>query len=231
MPPLAAAAFAAGLLGGVHCVGMCGGIVGTLALEARGPALARQAAYNLGRIGAYSAAGALAGFAGSLAYAGGAWLAAQSAMFLVANAVMILLGLYVAGFGRAILRLEAAGLPLWRRIQPVARRMLPIDSTARALGAGIAWGWIPCGLVYSMLALAAASGGAGEGACVMLAFGLGTVPNLLAAGLAAQRLTALRRAPWVRRTAGAAIAALGVAGIVRLPGLAEALAAGWRCIA
>ncbi|HEX6635611.1 MAG TPA: sulfite exporter TauE/SafE family protein [Usitatibacter sp.] len=231
MPPLAAAAFAAGLLGGVHCVGMCGGIVGTLALEARGPALARQAAYNLGRIGAYSAAGALAGFAGSLAYAGGAWLAAQSAMFLVANAVMILLGLYVAGFGRAILRLEAAGLPLWRRIQPVARRMLPIDSTARALGAGIAWGWIPCGLVYSMLALAAASGGAGEGACVMLAFGLGTVPNLLAAGLAAQRLTALRRAPGVRRTAGAAIAALGVAGIVRLPGLAEALAAGWRCIA
>jgi sulfite exporter TauE/SafE len=231
MPPLAAAAFAAGLLGGVHCVGMCGGIVGTLALEARGPALARQAAYNAGRIGAYSAAGAVAGLAGSLAYAGGAWLAAQSAMFLVANAVMILLGLYVAGFGRAILRLESAGRPLWRRIQPLARRMLPIDSTARALGAGIAWGWIPCGLVYSMLVLAAASGGPGEGALVMLAFGLGTAPNLLAAGLAAQRLTALRRAPWVRRTAGVAIAALGVLGIARLPGLAEALAAGWRCIA
>ncbi|HSN19866.1 MAG TPA: sulfite exporter TauE/SafE family protein [Usitatibacter sp.] len=231
MAPLATAAFAAGLLGGVHCIGMCGGIVASLALEARGPAIARQAAYNLGRIGAYAAAGAVAGFAGGLAYAGGAWITAQAAMFLVANVVMILLGLYVAGWGRAVLRLEAAGRPLWRRIQPYARRMLPIDSTAKALGAGMAWGWIPCGLVYSMLVLAAASGGPGEGALVMAAFGLGTLPNLLAAGLAAQRLAAIRRAPWVRRTAGVLIAALGVAGLVRLPGLADAVAAGWHCIA
>ena len=231
MPALATAAFAAGLLGGVHCVGMCGGIVGTLALEARGPALGRQLAYNAGRIAAYAAAGTLAGFAGSLAYAGGAWLSAQAAMFFVANVVMVLLGLYVAGWGRAVLRVEAAGLPLWRRIEPIARRMLPIDSTAKALGAGLAWGWIPCGLVYSMLVLAAASGGAAEGALVMAAFGLGTLPNLLAAGVAAQRLVALRRAPWIRRTAGALIVALGVAGIVRLPGLREAVIAGWHCIA
>ncbi len=231
MSPLATAAFAAGLLGGVHCVGMCGGIVGTLALEARGPALGRQLAYNAGRIGAYAAAGTLAGFVGSLAYAGGAWITAQAAMFFVANVVMVLLGLYVAGWGRAVLRVEAAGFPLWRRIEPFARRMLPIDSTAKALGAGLAWGWIPCGLVYSMLVLAAASGSAAEGALVMAAFGLGTLPNLLAAGVAAQRLVALRRAPWIRRTAGVLIVALGVAGIVRLPGLREAVIAGWHCIA
>jgi sulfite exporter TauE/SafE len=231
MAPFATAAFAAGLLGGVHCVGMCGGIVATLALEARGPALARQAAYNAGRIASYAAAGAVAGFAGSLAYAGGAWLAAQSALFLAANGVMILLGLYVAGWGRAVLRVEAAGRPVWRRIEPFARRMLPIDSTRKALGAGLAWGWIPCGLVYSMLVLAAASGSALDGAFVLAAFGLGTLPNLLAAGLAAQRLAVVRRAPWVRRTAGTLIAALGIAGVARLPGLADALAAGWRCIA
>lgn len=230
MPPLAAAAFAAGLLGGVHCAGMCGGIFGTLALEARGPAIARQLAYNAGRIGSYVVAGSVAGFAGSLAYAGGTWIAAQSAMFLVANVVMILLGLYIAGWGRAVLRLEAAGLPLWRRIQPLARRLLPIDSTSKALGAGAAWGWIPCGLVYSMLVLAAASGSAANGAIVMAAFGLGTLPNLLAAGLAAQRLTALRRAPWIRRGAGLLVVALGVAGIIRLSGLREALLAGWRCL-
>lgn len=230
MPPLAAAALAAGLLGGVHCAGMCGGIVGTLALEARGPALGRQLAYNAGRVGSYAIAGSLAGFAGSLAYAGGAWIAAQSAMFLVANVVMILLGLYIAGWGRAVLRLEAAGLPLWRRIQPIAQRLLPIDSTAKALGAGAAWGWIPCGLVYSMLVLAAASGSAAGGALVMAAFGLGTLPNLLAAGLAAQRLTALRRAPWLRRAAGSLVVVLGVAGIVRLPALHEALLAGWHCL-
>jgi len=231
MSALATAALAAGLLGGVHCVGMCGGIVGTLALESRGPALARQLAYNSGRIGAYTGAGAVAGFAGSLAHAGGAWLTAQSAMFLAANASMILLGLYVAGWGRMMLTVEAAGRPVWRRIEPFARRMLPIDSTARALGAGIAWGWLPCGLVYSMLVLAAASGGAGQGALVMAAFGLGTLPNLLAAGVAAQRLAAIRRVPWVRRAAGLAIAALGIVGLARLPGLHDAVLAGWRCIA
>jgi len=231
MSALATAAFAAGLLGGVHCVGMCGGIVGTLALEARGPALGRQAAYNLGRVASYSAAGAVAGFVGSLAYAGGAWIGAQMTLFLVANVVMIFLGLYVAGWGRAVLRVEAAGRPLWRRIEPFARRMLPVDSNAKALGAGLAWGWIPCGLVYSMLVLAAASGSAAQGALVLAAFGLGTMPNLIAAGLAAQRLVAVRRTPWVRRTAGALIVALGVAGLARLPGLPDALAAGWRCIA
>ncbi len=231
MSALASAAFAAGLLGGVHCIGMCGGIVGTLALEARGPLLARQLAFNGGRIASYAAAGLVAGFVGGLVHAAGAWLGAQMTLFLVANVVMILLGLYVAGWGRMMLRLEAAGRPVWRRIEPVARRMLPIDSSAKALGAGAAWGWIPCGLVYSMLVLAAASGGAWQGAAVMLAFGLGTLPNLLAAGLAAQRLLALRRAPWVRRSAGLAIVVLGVLGLARMPMMREAIIAGWHCIA
>lgn len=231
MSPLATAALAAGLLGGVHCAGMCGGIVGTLAFEARGPALGRQLAYNAGRIAAYVAAGTAAGFAGSLVHAGGAWLGAQVAMFLAANVAMVFLGLYVAGWGRAVLAVEAAGRPVWRRIEPFARRMLPIDSTAKALAAGLAWGWVPCGLVYSMLVLAAASGNAFEGALVMGAFGLGTLPNLLAAGLVAERLLRLRRAPWVRRAAGVLILALGVVGIARMPGLREAVVAGWHCIA
>lgn len=231
MSALASAAFAAGLLGGVHCAGMCGGIVGTLALEARGPLLARQLAFNGGRIAAYTAAGAVAGLAGTLVQGGGAWISAQLALFVVANAVMVLLGLYVAGWGRAMLRIEAAGRPVWRRIEPYARRLLPIDSTAKALGAGIAWGWVPCGLVYSMLVLAAASGDAASGTLVMAAFGLGTLPNLLAAGLAAQKLVRLRRAPWVRRVAGLAIVALGIVGMSRVPGLREAALAGWHCIA
>ena len=230
MPPLAAAAFAAGLLGGVHCAGMCGGIVGTLALQARGPAWTRQLAYNAGRILSYVAAGTAAGFAGSLV-GGGTWLDARIALFLVANVAMVFLGLYVAGWSRAVLAVEAAGRPVWRRIEPVARRMLPIDSTPRALGAGLAWGWVPCGLVYGMLVLAAASASPAQGALVMAAFGLGTLPNLLAAGLAAQRLLRLRRAPWVRRAAGVAILALGVAGIARVPGLSDAIVAGWHCIA
>src|SRR6185503_15420135 len=138
MPPLAAAAFGAGLLGGVHCAGMCGGIVGTLALESRGNVVSRQLAYNGGRIASYALAGAAAGAVGSLAYAAGPWLLLQIALFALANAVMVLLGLYVAGWGRGVLRLEAAGAHVWRAVEPFARRLLPIDSTPRAFGAGLA---------------------------------------------------------------------------------------------
>jgi len=220
MPALAAAAFAAGLLGGVHCAGMCGGIVGTLALEARGPRVGRQLLFNSGRIASYVLVGAVAG----------ALLPAQVALFVVANLFMMLLGLYIAGWGHIVLRLESAGGAVWKHIQPYARAMLPIDSAAKALAAGMLWGWVPCGLVYSMLALAAASGGAMDGALVMLAFGLGTLPNLLLAGLAAQRVLAVRRIPWIRHAAGAALVLLGIVGLARVPGLQEALLAGWRCV-
>ena len=230
MEALAAAAFAAGLLGGVHCAGMCGGIVGALSAAARGPALARQLAFNAGRIASYGAAGAAAGSVGGF-FQSGTVLAAQVAMFVVANALLVLLGLYVAGWGSAVLRIEAAGGGLWRGLEPLRRRLYPIDSPVKALGAGAVWGWVPCGLVYSMLALAMASGSALGGAAVLLAFGLGPLPTLLAAGLAAQRLLAVRRNPWVRRVAGAAMIAVAIVGLARAPGLAEALDAGWRCIA
>ena len=228
---LALAALAAGLLGGVHCAGMCGGIAASLAAAARGPMLARQLAFNAGRIAAYVAGGAAVGATGGLLLHAGPVVAAQTALFVLANALMLMLGLYVAGWGRAVLRLESAGGVVWRRIEPLRRAFYPVDSTAKALGAGAVWGWIPCGLVYSMLALALASGGAAEGALVMLAFGVGTLPNLLAAGLAAQKVLALRRIPWVRQAAGAAIVAMAVIGLYRVPGLQEALVAGWHCIA
>ena len=231
MEALAAAAFAAGLLGGVHCAGMCGGIVGTLALQSRGALLARQLGYNAGRIASYVAAGALFGLAGGFAQMAGPVVTMQAAMFALANVLMVLLGLYVAGWSVTMQRFEAAGSHLWRRVQPVARAFLPIDSPARAIAAGVLWGWVPCGLVYSMLALAMASGSAHGGALVMLAFGSGTLPNLLAAGMAAQKLLALRRAPWIRRAAGLTIVVLGAIGLARVPALREAILAGWHCLA
>ena len=231
MQPLVAAAFAAGLLGGVHCAGMCGGIVGSLSMAARGPAWSRQLAFNGGRIASYAVAGAAVGGLGDLTRYAGSAFAIQATMFAVANGVMVLLGLYIAGWGSAVLGLERAGAFAWRRIQPVARRLLPIDSTARAVGAGLAWGWVPCGLVYTMLIMALASGGALEGAAVMAAFGLGTLPTLLVAGLAAQRLMSVKRAPWVRRTAGTSVILLALVGLARVPGLSDAVQAGWHaCI-
>ena len=230
MSALAAAALVAGLLGGVHCIGMCGGIAGALSAAARGPALRRQAAFSLGRIASYTAAGALAGGLGSLVQTLGPVNAAQTALFIVANIFMVLLGLYVAGWGRSLLRLESAGGAIWRRVEPLRRHFLPIDSDARALGAGAVWGWIPCGLVYSMLALALASGSALAGAGVLAAFGLGTLPAMVGAGVAAQRLFEVRRNPWVRRGAGMAIIALAVVGFMRVPMLQELAQAGWVCL-
>jgi len=227
---LVAAAFAAGLLGGVHCAGMCGGIVASFSMTARGPVLARQAAFNAGRIATYILAGAAAGSAGSFIQLAGPALIAQVALFAIANVLVVFLGLYVAGWGRAVLRLESVGRVLWRRIEPAARRLIPADSTAKALAAGAMWGWVPCGLVYSMLALAVASGSARGGAAVMAAFGVATLPTLLAAGLAAQRMHAIRRAPWLRRVAGTAIVIVGIAGFARIPGLREAILAGVACL-
>jgi sulfite exporter TauE/SafE len=227
MEALAAAAFVAGLLGGVHCAGMCGGIVGGLSAAAQGPMLARQLAFNAGRIASYAIAGALAGALGSLGQYAGTVLHAQAAMFAAANLLLLMLGLYVGGWGHGITRLEGAGRIVWRRVEPFARRCYPIDSTPQALAAGVAWGWVPCGLVYTMLALALASASSLHGAAVMVAFGLGTLPNLLAAGFAAQRVLALRRLPWVRRGAGAMLVLLALAGLARIPALSDALHAGW----
>lgn len=224
-------AFAVGLLGGVHCLGMCGGIVSalTIAQGARQAGVGRHLAYSTGRIASYTLAGALAGYAGSF----GAWfdraLPAQTAVFVLANALIVLLGLYLAGWGTAVMRLEAAGGALWRRVSPLGRHFFPADTWPRALAVGTLWGWVPCGLTYSMLGLALLGGDAWRGAGVMLAFGLGTLPNLLLAGFAAQRLRRWIADRRIRRAAGLAVLALGVIGFVRIPHLAAQLRAGWLC--
>ena len=224
-----AAALAAGLLGGVHCAGMCGGIAASLSAASRGPALARQLAFNAGRIGSYALAGALAGTLGSV-MTSAPLMDARLVLLVVANAFIVMVGLYVAGWGGGVVRMEALGRGLWRRIEPLRRRFFPIDSTARALGAGAVWGWVPCGLVYGMLVLAIAAGSPANGALVMAAFGLGTLPSLLATGLAATKVLALRRIPAVRRAAGALLIAMAGIGLARVPELHEALIRGWQCL-
>ena len=224
MEAFAAAAFSAGLLGGVHCIGMCGGIAGALAASSRGPAWRRVAAFNAGRIASYSAAGAAAGSVGALA-AAGPLHAAQVVLFVAAHAFLLMIGLYIAGFSSALVRLEAAGAGVWSRLEPLRRRVMPIDTDARALGAGAVWGWLPCGMVYAMLTLAMASGSPLSGAAVLAAFGLGTLPGLLVAGMAAVRVNAIRRNPWVRRVAGLVLVALAIAAFARLPAIADLAAA------
>lgn len=211
------AAFLIGLTGGVHCVGMCGGIVGALTLglplARERPLLARLPfllAYNTGRIASYVAAGALAGGVG-------AWAAnlvsvhrAQLGLQVVAGLFMILLGLYLAGWWPVLGHLERAGGVLWRRIEPLGRRLLPVRTLPQALGIGLVWGWLPCGLVYSALVWAIGAGGAGKGALLLLGFGLGTLPALLAMGTAAVALANWARRPIMRRAAGTLVVLFGI---------------------
>jgi len=232
---LAAGMLVAGLASGVHCIGMCGGIVGAFAaqapvrFDAGGPRRRewqRQLAFNAGRILSYAVAGTLAGSLGSAGAAIAGVRPAQAALFAVANVMLIVIGLYIAGAGRMFARIEALGAPLWRRLQPVAARLLPARSLAGALAAGALWGWIPCGLVYGALAAAVFAGTPAGGALAMLAFGVGTLPNLLVAGLAAAKLKAWASRPAVRVAAGVLVAGFGVWGIARASGALEAVRSG-----
>jgi len=225
----------AGLASGVHCVGMCGGIVAAFSAQRVIPVRAaadwpRQLAFNAGRISSYAAAGAAAGALGGAAQLMAGALPAQTALYVLANAMLVLVGLYLAGAGGWLARLERLGVPLWRRLQPVAARALGARTLPQSYVAGLAWGWIPCGLVYGALAAAAFAGSPGAGAAAMLAFGLGTLPNLLAAGLAAARLR-----PWfarrgVRLAAGALVLGFGTFGLAQASGIAESVRRGLLCL-
>jgi sulfite exporter TauE/SafE len=210
-------AFLVGLAGSGHCVGMCGGIVGALCLglpqsvRARAMALAPYLLlYNAGRISSYALAGAIAGGVGATLTSVAGPENARLAGRVLSGGFMVALGLYVAGWWPALALLERWGGALWRRIEPLARRLLPVRSPSQALAAGLAWGWLPCGMVYSALALALTAGSAATGAGVMAAFGLGTLPMLLVMGAAASRLAALARQPLARRIAGVFILGLGL---------------------
>jgi sulfite exporter TauE/SafE len=226
----------AGLASGVHCLGMCGGIVGAFAAQSpialtRGHGgarreWARQLAFNAGRVASYAAAGALAGTVGGAGTALAGVRPAQTALFVLANLMLIVIGLYIAGAGRLFARIEALGAPLWRRLQPYAAKLLPARSLSGAFAAGALWGWIPCGLVYGALAAAVFAGTAQGGALAMLAFGVGTLPNLLIAGFAAARLKAWVARRGVRVAAGMLVMGFGVYGILRASGALHAIRSG-----
>jgi sulfite exporter TauE/SafE len=205
-PALLGGMFALGIASGVHCVGMCGGIVtafNVVEFRSRSSLFLRQLLFNAGRISSYAVAGAVAGTAGLL-------LSLQNSLYLFANVVLILVGLHLAGFG-ALLRLERLGGPLWRRLQPLAARA---SATGNPYFAGLLWGWLPCGLVYAALAISVSGGNAFSGSAAMLAFGLGTLPWLLAAGAAAAQLRRWMGLRAVRLAVGGGVMAFGVHGLL-----------------
>ncbi|HLY96220.1 MAG: sulfite exporter TauE/SafE family protein [Sideroxydans sp.] len=207
-----------GLLGGVHCLGMCGSIVGIFTTQVpRGNSrLPFHLAYSSGRIASYAIAGALAGTVGQAGLLMRDAVPVQHLLFALSSLMLIALGLYLSGVWGVVRRLERMGGGLWKRLQPYTTRLLPVNTVPRALGLGALWGWLPCGLVYSVLLTALASGSSAQGALIMLVFGLGTLPNLLAIGLFWESVKGWVQSPGVRLAAGLLVTMFGVYGLTKV---------------
>jgi sulfite exporter TauE/SafE len=226
------AVFLIGLLGGTHCIGMCGGIVGALTVQlpgSRSSLLPLHLAYNFGRIGSYAMAGAIMGGIGSLGLLLNRVLPIQMGLYVAANLMLVAMGLYLLGMNRSLAFAERFGQKLWLHIQPVTRRFLPARNIYQAFPLGVLWGWLPCGLVYSVLAAALMSGSATRGALTMLSFGIGTLPNLLLAGLLLKRLRETAQARLVRFASGTLVLGFGLFGLFYAPTLGGNLWNGIVC--
>lgn len=201
-----AAALAIGFLGSSHCIGMCGGIAGALGMAVPGQKTAwgQLAGYSVGRVGSYTLMGALAGALGA------AVLPALGPLRLLAGFMLIAMALYIAGWWRGLVWLEKGGSYLWRYLQPLSAKLLPVRSASQAVALGSLWGWLPCGLVYSTLIWASSHGDGVLSAALMLTFGLGTLPTLMATGLMAERMLAFLRNRKVRVTAALLVILFGI---------------------
>lgn len=185
-----------GFSGGGHCMAMCGGLSGAFALQLP-PHVNRFwliVLLNLGRLGSYTLIGLLLGTLGQFGISLDNTHTVQTVLFVLAQILMIFMALYLLGVSRAIVTVEHLGKPVWKRLNPLLTRLLPIRSVAASFGVGLLWGWLPCGLVYSASLYALASGSTLKGLLVMLFFGLGTLPNLLAMGWFAAQIR-----PWLQK--------------------------------
>lgn len=211
---VASAAFLAGLAGGVHCAAMCGPIIAACARPQTGPSGWRRAlAYNAGRIASYTAAGVFAGLIGNAALTLRGGMSLHTALAAASGVALSVLALHLAGVTPVTRALESAGALLWRRVQPYSKQLLPANTLPRVLALGALWGWLPCGMVYAVLITAVATASPAEGALVMFAFGLGTLPNLLALGMAAGRLARAMQRRLVRLAAAAVVGGFGALGL------------------
>jgi sulfite exporter TauE/SafE len=214
-------ALTVGFFSTLHCLGMCGGIIGALSFSLpehvrnnRWRFIPYLMAYNTGRILSYAVAGALIGYLGMTVFTNLSPKYGHVVLQWVAAAFMIAIGLYLAGWFPRFALVENLGKPLWRKLEPLGQRLLPVKSPAQALLFGLVWGWLPCGLVYAAIVYAAASGGAVNGALFMAFFGLGTLPTVLSAGILAHWVARLSRMPQVKRGAGVFIIFLAVLTLV-----------------
>jgi uncharacterized protein len=193
-------AFAMGLFSSMHCIGMCGSIIGTLTLSLS-PDIRNNKArllpfvfnYNLGRVTSYTIAGGLAGIVGVLMIMPFGELHGHRILQLLSALIMMSAGLYIAGWFPRFAYIEKIGTRFWKKIEPFGRKLIPVKTHTQAYLFGMVWGWLPCGLVYTALAVAATAGDVSKSALTMLAFGFGTLPAVMGVGIMTSVLTRLSR--------------------------------------
>ena len=235
-------AWLAGALGGAHCLAMCGGFVaafsggapsaagqGVPLLPARTLAL-RQLAYNGGRIATYALLGALAGGAGGALLSAAGWLPLQRGLYVVANLFLLALALTIAWKRDGFAWLQRLGNALFGKVLPAVRPLLGADTALARFALGMIWGLVPCALTYSVLPIALFAGGAPQGALVMLAFGIGTLPSLLVAGWVVSRAGRWLDTRAVRYAAATLLAGFAAVGLWRALFVTPNLAHGAFCL-
>lgn len=213
--------FLLGFFSGGHCIGMCGGLSSAFVLQL--PAGYRRLSMllllNAGRLGSYILIGTVLGSLGYLGVSLDQTRSVQNLLFVAAHVLLLFLGLYLAGLSQVVRKIESMGLPVWKRLNPVLNRLLPIRTLFSAFLAGLLWGWLPCGLVYSASLYALGSGNPVSGGLMMAAFGLGTLPNLLAAGIFAVQIKSFLQNRFVRLACSLSIALWAVWQLLRFGGL------------
>ena len=202
-----AAMFGIGVLGTGHCFAMCGGIASALGFASEKGGSRYIVAYNLGRVFSYACAG---GLVASLGYASASYLALAPVLRGIAGLLLIAMGLMMAGWWQGLTHLEKLGGSLWRRIQPIGQRFLPVRSLRSALLLGMVWGWLPCGLVYTALAYAATAETPLAGMAQMGAFGFGTLPAVILGGVSVGKLGELLRSQNLRVVFAISLIAYGI---------------------
>lgn len=207
-----AAAFTIGLLGSAHCLGMCGGISSALGIAQSNHATRNIILYNSGRLFCYGLLGFTFGFLGELL--GNTIVSAAMVLRVIAGLLLIAMGLYLSQWWTGLRYLEKLGAHFWRYLHPINRYLLPVDRPIKAIGLGFLWGFLPCGLIYSTLGLALANGAAVSSALVMVAFGVGTLPAMLAAGFASRGVLASLKQKRNRSIIGGLMCCCGVATII-----------------
>ena len=216
-PVTLTSAFLLGFFSTMHCIGMCGGIIGALSLSLpveirnnKAKLFSFVLSYNIGRLISYSVAGLIAGAVGTSVLQSTGFDQGHAILRIIGVAMMVAIGLYLTGWLPQLASVEKIGIPVWKHIEPIGRKLVPVASIPKALAYGLIWGWLPCGLVYFVLIWALTAGNAVQGALTMLAFGLGTLPTLITAGFMTSWITRFAHSTRTRQLVGLLIIIMAI---------------------